>query len=31
MGALMDYNLGVIYYYCCNCSPFDSLLHQVNN
>ena len=29
MGALMDYNLGVIYYYCCNYSPFGSLLHPL--
>jgi len=29
MGALMDYNLGVIYYYCCNYSSFDSLLHPL--
>ena len=25
----MDYNLGVIYYYCCNYSPFGSLLHPL--
>ena len=29
MGALMDYNLGVIYYYCCNYSSFGSLLHPL--
>ena len=25
----MDYNLGVIYYYCCNYSTFGSLLHPL--